>query len=217
MKNIQLLFALLPFVVFGQNTVETGVYEYEGKNKTHRFLIDQNYLIETVFNKEPAEFILTRGGYYKETSKGIEVDFEFNSNYEKDSLKQIKYPNNIAWNKQEGSEQYLENKWLMGGRMSDEGISRRDTSMSRKTLKMLINGYFQWIAFDTKGYKFSGTGGGIYEAGHGKYIETIQYFSRDNSRVGAVLSFDFELLNEEWHHKGLSSKGSPIHEIWVKR
>ena len=49
------------------------------------------------------------------------------------------------------------------------------------------------------------------------YTENIEYFSRDNSRVGAKLKFDYKLKNEEWNHIGFSSKGDPMHEIWVKR
>jgi hypothetical protein len=65
--------------------------------------------------------------------------------------------------------------------------------------------------------RFLGTGGGSYTASKGQYIENIMFFSRDNTRVGASLSFDFEIIEGAWHHKGLSSKGQPIHEIWVKR
>ena len=54
--------------------------------------------------------------------------------------------------------------------------------------------------------------------GHfGQYTEKIKYFSRDNSRVGARLQFDFELQQGKWHHSGKSSKGKPIYEVWSKR
>jgi len=35
--------------------------------------------------------------------------------------------------------------------------------------------------------------------------------------VGAILSFEFGIVNDEWHHKGMSSKGNPIHEVWTLR
>ncbi|MCZ6521061.1 MAG: membrane or secreted protein, partial [Bacteroidetes bacterium] len=41
--------------------------------------------------------------------------------------------------------------------------------------------------------------------------------SRDNTRVGASLKFDYELKEKKWHHRGLNSKGSPIYEIWSLR
>jgi hypothetical protein len=35
--------------------------------------------------------------------------------------------------------------------------------------------------------------------------------------VGVSLDFDYIIKNEEWNHKGYSSKGDPMHEIWTKR
>ena len=105
----------------------------------------------------------------------------------------------------------------MAGRMTDQGERRRDSSRPRKTMKFLLDGYFQWIAFNTETFQFFGTGGGYYTAEIGKYIEHIEYFSRDNSRVGAILPFNYSLKESDWHHQGFSSKGDPIHEIWSTR
>jgi hypothetical protein len=84
-------------------------------------------------------------------------------------------------------------------------------------MKILIDGFFQWIAFNTETFKFSGSGGGEYETLDGKYIEIIQYFSRDDSRVGAELDFNYLVKNNDWYHSGLSSKGSLINEVWSIR
>ena len=62
-----------------------------------------------------------------------------------------------------------------------------------------------------------GTGGGTYTTDEGKYIENIEFFSRDQTRVGAALSFDFELKEGKWHHSGKSSKGKDIYEVWGLR
>jgi hypothetical protein len=62
-----------------------------------------------------------------------------------------------------------------------------------------------------------GTGGGTYSTLDGEYTENIEFFSRDDTRVGFSLKFDFELIDGDWTHKGLSSKGDPIHEIWSIR
>ena len=32
----------------------------------------------------------------------------------------------------------------------------------KKTMKILIDGFFQWIAFDTSNFRFFGSGGGRY-------------------------------------------------------
>jgi hypothetical protein len=111
----------------------------------------------------------------------------------------------------------LQSAWLMSGRKRDGNIQSRDTSRPRKTMKILSGTRFQWIAYNTETKQFMGTGGGTYTTIDGKYTETIEFFSRDDSRVGAVLTFDYELIDGAWHHSGLSSKGKPIYEIWSVR
>jgi hypothetical protein len=86
----------------------------------------------------------------------------------------------------------------------------------RKTIKILAGSRFQWAAINTDTKEFFGTGGGTYTANNGKYTETIEFFSRDSSRVGNKLSFDFEVKDNNWHHKGLSSTGNKIYEVWTR-
>ena len=105
----------------------------------------------------------------------------------------------------------------MAGRVKDNQERRRDTSRSRKTMKILVDGYFQWIAFNIATFSFHGTGGGSYNAVNGTYTETIEYFSRDNNKVGISLVFEYEKKGSDWYHKGFSSKGDPLHEIWTIR
>lgn len=194
------------------------VFEFKEGKKTHRIIKTENYLVETIFEQEPPVFGLTRGGFYKQNGEDIKVDFEFNSNFEADGLNQMNYSMDNNWKEISKDAEELQNNWLFTSRIKD-GIesTRRGEESSRKTLKILFDGYFQWIAYDVDGMKFYGSGGGLYLAKENKYTEVIQYFSKDNSRVGAILDFNFELKNGEWNHKGKSSKGDPIHEIWVKR
>ena len=48
----------------------------------------------------------------------------------------------------------------------------------------------------------------------GGYTEKIQFFSRDNNKVGLILPFEYNRRGEDWYHKGLNSKGGALHEIW---
>jgi hypothetical protein len=109
----------------------------------------------------------------------------------------------------------LTGNWVFTGRKT-EGEIRRSTPGARRTVKILSGGKFQWIAFNSETKEFMGTGGGSYEAIDGNYTEKIEFFSRDNGRVGAQLAFNFEVIDGEWHHSGLSSTGAPIYEIWSK-
>jgi hypothetical protein len=87
---------------------------------------------------------------------------------------------------------------------------------SRKTLKILSGSRFQWAAFNTDTHQFFGTGGGTYTVKDGKYTENIEFFSRDNNRVGASLTFDCVVNGKDWTHAGQSSTGTRVHEIWEK-
>ncbi|WP_040302487.1 hypothetical protein [Algoriphagus machipongonensis] len=118
------------------------------------------------------------------------------------------------WERISDEDNALSGNWVITGRKRNGEISR-STPGARRTIKILGGGRFQWVAFNSETKEFSGTGGGVYTAENGKYVENITFFSRDDSRVGASLGFDFEVVDGEWHHSGLSSKGDPIYEIWT--
>lgn len=212
MKNPFFLFLWAPFFALAQ------VYEWNDPNTqtTHRILMDDSYVIETVFKQSDGEFVNTRGGYYTRQKDALVVTFEFNANYAQDSLTQgVLAPE--KWVNVSRKAPALEGKFLMAGRVQPEGEQRRDLNRSRKTMKFLQDGFFQWIAFDTKNLRFIATGGGTYSANNGNYVETLGFFSRDKSRVGKVLPFQYTLKNNDWYHRGKSSKGKPLHEIWQRR
>ena len=197
--------------VFNFNTEENG------KIITHRIVIDNEYLIETQFSSDPAEFILTRGGFYTKNGRNFKIEFEFNSNYEIDSLRELEIGKEKYWDKLSNRTLDLDGKWLMAGKITDNMERRRDISKPRKTMKILKNGYFQWIAFNTENFQFFGTGGGFYTAENGIYTENIEFFSRNNKSVGRVLPFKYSIKNNDWHHQGINSKGDPMYEIWTSR
>ena len=216
MKKRILLIVCLSFF-FSKAQVYTFSSEKEGKTITHRIMIDENYLVETQFVSDPAEFILTRGGFYTKEGKTFDIALEFNSNYENDSLKALELVWTETWKKSKAKAIDLNGKWLMAGRMTEGGVRRRDTSRPRKTMKFLQDGHFQWIAFNTETFQFFGSGGGFYTAQNGIYTENIEFFSRNNTSVGRVLPFQYSVKGVDWHHQGKSSKGDPMYEVWTQR
>ena len=86
----------------------------------------------------------------------------------------------------------------------------------RKTIKWLSGTRFQWAAFNPQTKQFFGTGGGTYTLQNGKYTEHIEFFSRNADRVGTQVTFDYEVKNGDWHHRGLSTAGNKIYEIWAR-
>ena len=205
----------LSLVLLFPSVLSAQVFHFNENDLNHRTMLDDRYLIETAYHKEDGKFAFTRGGIYQKKGRQISVAFEFNSAFEKDSLKAMTYTQK-DWVKVSKKDQALEGKWLMAGRVKPEGEQRRDLTRSRKTMKLLLDGHFQWTAFDTASMRFIASGGGTYTAENGAYVETLEYFSRDNSRVGKVLPFEFIQKEDDWYHKGRNSKGQPMHEIWHK-
>lgn len=121
-----------------------------------------------------------------------------------------------TWKRISDKKDDLTGNWVITGRANSEGKLHQMTPGDRRTIKILSGGRFQWVAFNSATKEFHGTGGGTYTAKNGKYTENITFFSRDNSRVGASLEFNYEVKDGKWHHSGKSSKGKPIYEIWSK-
>ena len=214
---IILTFLIYPSLNFSQ------VYQVDNDEVTTRVILDNEYIVLSKFETESGKFVSSIGGFYKTgeflnlNEDVYHVNLEFNSNYDQDSIKSISIVKTSKWKNISKSNDILKGKWVMSGRYNNGEFRTRNTDLPRKTMKILIDGFFQWIAFNTETFKFSGSGGGEYETIDGKYIEIIQYFSRDDSRVGAELDFNYEIKNEDWLHTGLSSKGKPINEVWSIR
>ncbi|WP_126247008.1 membrane or secreted protein [Chitinophaga rhizosphaerae] len=109
----------------------------------------------------------------------------------------------------------LTGTWRITGRMNEGKMSEMKPG-PRKTFKMLTGGRFQWIAMNTETGEFFGTGGGTYSFENGQYTENIEFFSRDNNRVGKQVRFDAKVEDGKWHHSGKSTAGDPMYEIWSR-
>ena len=234
MKKILFLLIcmLFSFKITAQNPI--GAWESISNKEELRvkkvFILTDNYWVLTTYNAESGEFISTSGGSYEfennTITELIELDYKnpervgTTSNFDyaiKDSTLKI-LDRNIAFKRiDNGTPGDLQGAWLMHGRLVDGESQVRDTDTPRKTMKILSGTRFQWIAYNTETKQFMATGGGTYTTQNGIYMENIEFFSRDNSRVGLTLEFNFKLKDGNWHHTGLSSKGDPIDEIWSKR
>ena len=183
----------------------------------------------SIFNAKTGEFIYTNGGTWELNGDDLTEKVEFDTgNPERIGSevtfkiivkkKSITGPDGYPWKRiDDGKPGKLEGAWLMGGRFRNGKKQMRKVDGPRKTMKLLSGKRFQWIAYNTETKQFMGTGGGTYTTKNGVYSENIEFFSRDNSKAGLKLKFDFDIIDNEWNHKGFSSKGDPMHEIWVKR
>ena len=228
-----LICPLLSFGIKAQSFIgawETYHTSEKGEHLKSVVIFADGYQVITTYDANTGEFISTNGGTWQlegdtMTEKvefdtenaervGTEVAFEVFIN---DSIMGIDGSEMKYKRLDDGTPGKLQGAWLMSGRVRDGETQSRDTSGPRKTMKILSGTRFQWIAYNTETKQFMGTGGGTYTTINGEYTENIEFFSRDNSRVGASLKFNYSLVDGKWHHSGLSSKGEAMHEIWSVR
>ncbi|WP_028296574.1 hypothetical protein [Olivibacter sitiensis] len=213
-------------VCLSQN-IEGAWQAHEGSKQQVLLLVD-GYLSYTEFDQDNKHFGLTFGGPYTFSDNSIALHYEFNSQDGSLVGKQISFGTElkdelqtnidgkaISWQKIDDKNNPIAGVWWISERKEGEQMVQRQLR-DRRTLKILSGSRFQWVAINIKTGEFSGTGGGTFHFGEGKYIENIEFFSRDGSRVGSSLEFNGELKDDKWHHSGLSSSGSPIYEVWSR-
>ena len=206
---------------------ETTV-EFDGKSSRIVKIYTPKYFITSVYT--PDKFISATGGTWNMKPDKLEETLEFNTmdsqlvgttytiNFteHEETLKTEFNGIKQTWSRIDDGESDLAGAWRITGRERNGEMSQMKMG-PRKTFKILSGTRFQWAAYNVETKQFMGTGGGTYTLKDGKYTENIEVFSRDNSRVGASLEFDYEVKGKEWHHSGLSSKGNPIYEIWTNQ
>ncbi|WP_228851408.1 DUF4488 domain-containing protein [Aegicerativicinus sediminis] len=234
MKQLWFCIALLTTLV-GYCQSFIGAWEMEsttpeGEDYTSVVIFTEGYQVLATYNSETGKFISTNGGTWKLDGNIMTEKVEFNSGNPEMVGEVVSFEVFIEGDNMgivgtdmkfkridDGTPGELEGAWLMSGRVVNDKLQLRDTDTPRKTMKILSGTRFQWIAYNTDTKEFMGTGGGNYTTVDGVYTENIKFFSRDDSRVGASLKFDFNLKDGNWHHTGFSSKGDPLNEIWSKR
>jgi len=221
------------FVVNAQSVI--GAWEGYSASETGEKLrsvviFADGYQVLAIYDAETGKFIHSNGGTWKLDGNVMTEKVEFNTDNPERVGTEVSFEVSITDTTLQivGSEMKftridngtpgeLQGAWLMSGRVRDGKEQLRDTSGPRKTMKILSGTRFQWIAYNTKTKQFMGTGGGTYTTVDGEYTENIEFFSRDDSRAGASLKFNYSFVDGNWHHKGFSSKGDPMHEIWSVR
>ncbi|MBL7740348.1 MAG: hypothetical protein JNK14_14120 [Chitinophagaceae bacterium] len=235
MRNTPAVIVLLLYVLIAGGfdkpaSSVTGAW-HSKKGETETVLIYQDgYFVHTMFNQAGRSFIFSSGGTYTE-KKGqlicrVEFDTKEKMNVGTEQIVDLAITGDKMiitgndgmkreLNRLDNGTGVLAGNWRITGRMQGEKMNTIQAG-PRKTLKILSGTRFQWMAINTETKDFFGTGGGTYTFREGKYTENIEFFSRDSSRVGASLTFDGSVSGNIWTHKGLSSKGDPIHEEWTR-
>ncbi len=206
-----------------------GAWQNTDGDKIQVLICKDDYLTFSSYDIKSKKFYRSFGGSFSVSGDQVHAQIEFDTEVKEQIGQHLHYrfkeesdvlSINISgveakWNRVDDGSDNLAGNWRITGRMQNGNmnvIQRAD----RKTLKILSGTRFQWMAINPKTKEFFGTGGGTYTFKDGKYTENIEFFSRDSSRVGASLSFDGSVNGNVWTHKGLSSRGDPIHEEWTR-
>lgn len=227
-----LLFAgigvFLSHTSFNQTSL-TGAWSHANGSTEMLYVVVDDYLTFSSYDKLSKTFNHTWGGPIKVDKDKFSVAIEYNSANADEVGRTAEYSFTNEGNKLiltrsgekssltriDDGKGELAGNWRISGRMQGDKMNTINPG-PRKTLKILSGSRFQWIAINTETKEFFGTGGGTYTFKDGKYTESIEFFSRDKSRVGATLVFDGRLVNGVWVHSGLNSKGEPLHEEWSR-
>lgn len=207
----------------------SGAWQSKSEAGEQVLVFIDNYMTHTIYSVKDKKFAATRGGTCEASDGKLNIFFEFSTPNKDEVGTRASYPFTIRNNqltvdlggktttftRLDEGKGALAGNWQITGRVQDGKMSEMRPG-ARKTIKILSGSRFQWAAINTETKEFFGTGGGTYTFANGKYTENIDFFSRDGSRVGASLSFDGAVENGNWIHKGLSSRGEPIHEIWSR-
>ena len=174
------------------NPLKNTSWFLNDKNMNEVRIYSDNFFSSTKYDKDNKKFLSTYGGTYLLDEEGYYEVIEFNSN-DSSLVGDTIYISRISINlnndnglmqldgeKYEKFKNYnsiLSGSWLMSGIERGGEIRMRDVNRSRKTMKILAGGRFQWIAYDINKKGFYGTGGGIFTSENGNYIENIEFFS----------------------------------------
>jgi hypothetical protein len=233
MKNLVWFLAGFLFVNNAVSQTLSGAWKYNGDTTTTFWIIAEGYYMKSTFTTVGNRFVSASGGLFEQLSASIQLEVEFNSAKKEDVSSFHLYDFSLQGNTlttkhhddiqkwvriDDGKPGTLSGAWLFSGRKQKPGDEIQPyTPGVRKTMKIMSGTRFQWAAYNTETKEFLGTGGGTYTTVNGKYTENIDVFSRDNSRVGASLTFDMALQEPHWFHSGKSSKGDNIYERWSRR
>lgn len=232
-KLLFIVFMITSMVISAQSFI--GAWEAyhtseNGEPLRSVVIFTEGYQVLSTYNAESGKFVHSNGGSWELDGNSMTEKVEFHTDdadrVGMESTFDVMITDTVMGivgddlkfkRIDDGTPGELQGAWLMSGRQRDGQIRARDTNLPRKTMKILSGTRFQWIAYNTETKEFMGTGGGTYTTIDGVYTENIEFFSRDHTRVGASLEFDYRLVEGNWHHSGLSSKGNPIYEIWSAR
>ena len=239
MRNfLILIFASLFVTTFtvkvkGQSTANImGAWGKEENNIKTLVIFTDNVISVANYNLVDKKFNFSWGGTYTLNKKNLQLSYEWHSqdsslvNTNAELSLVLKKNGHLSLGKlvsnlkrlDDGISGDLFGAWIISGNFSNDVVSRRPNPfLPRRTMKIVSGKYFQWISYNVGTRKFFDAGGGTQTAVNGKYVETIEYFTKTAQSIGKSVEFSYSVLDGDWRHKGQKSTGGPLDECWTKR
>jgi hypothetical protein len=118
-----------------------------------------------------------------------------------------------AWPQTDGShskKSQLDGTW--------ELVSGQPLPKGARDIKIISEGHFIFVAYDTENGKTLYTGGGIYVLNGSSYTEHVDFASDKISTglVGKDQSFTIKVDGDTFIQSGILSNGKPLSETWKR-
>jgi hypothetical protein len=196
-------------------------------------LITDQLISVAVYNEKEKQFLYTWGGKYELQGEQLQIQYEWHSKdsnlvsntsffpvrfQKRDS--QISIGNELSGLRTLGKNNTgeLQGTWIISGNYADGAVRKRSNPFyPRRTMKIIVGDYFQWVSYNVVTKKFFDAGGGKQSHGNGQYSEQIAYFTKTAASVGKQLSYSYQLDGDDWRHTGQKSTGGLLDECWTRR
>ena len=196
-------------------------------------LITDSLISVAAYNENEKQFLYTWGGTYVMQDGQIRLQYEWHSKdsnlvntisffslqFQKRST-QLNIGNELKGLRTLGKNKSgeLQGAWIISGNYTDGVVRKRPNPFyPRRTMKIIVGDYFQWVSYNVVNKKFFDAGGGKQSHGNGQYSEQIAYFTKTAASVGKQLLYTYALNGDDWRHTGQKSTGGLLDECWTRR
>lgn len=208
-----------------------GPWVREEKDVKTVVLITDQLISVAVYNEKEKQFLYTWGGTYVLHNSQLQVQYEWSSNDSNLVNTSSAIDFNIKRNKlnlgetltgleRSGGNQSedLQGAWIISGNYID-GVAKKRANpfLPRRTMKLIVGNYFQWVSYNVVTKKFFDAGGGKQSHAKGEYSEEIEYFTKTIASIGKKMTYNYTIEGDDWRHTGQKSTGGPLDECWTRR
>ena len=194
MKKYLLIFCLLPLLSLGQQAPFLGAWGLEDASAKITVLLTENIFSLNRYHIADKKFLGSEGGTWHKDGNDLLLNYEWSSTDTSKVGKEFKTSIRIS-----------KSELRLG--LFTQALKKLDAGSPGALL-----------AFNVKTKEFFGTGGGTYTTSvDGKYVETIEFFTKAASSIGKSVEFTYSFKDGDWRHKGQKSTGGPMDECWTPR